>query len=172
MQQRDDNRRLALSSIFMALGTVLWVVEELIPKPMPWMKPGLANCATLLAMFTVGPLEAIIVAVGRVFLGSLLLGRIGSPGFIISLSASITSAVMMIAVRYSKIRFSIFGVSIFGAIAHSLTQLLIAGMMIHNLSITSSLLPLVLLPSIPSGIIVAFIVMLVLSRTNIRSIEI
>jgi len=155
---------MALCALLVAVGAVLWTLEEFIPRPLPWLKPGLANVATVLAMVIVGPVEAILVAVGRVLLGGLLLGRLGSPAFIISMSSAIVAGFAMIIVWKSKVPMSIYGISITGAVSHAVAQVFVAGLLIFSPSIAIKLLPLVVIPAIPAGILIAFLSRAVITR--------
>jgi len=143
--------------VLIALGATLWVLEEFIPRPLPWLKPGFANIATLAAIYLLSPWDGLIVAIGRVFLGGLLLGRLGSAGFIISLGASVSSALTMALLKLAKLPFSIYGVSVSGAVVHGIAQLTIAGILVYNLSAIYYLIPWISLPAVFTGVIVAFL---------------
>ena len=41
-------------AILVAVATVLQVAESLIPKPLPWLRLGLANAVTLLVVLRAG----------------------------------------------------------------------------------------------------------------------
>ncbi len=164
MRLRDRNRRIAICALLIAIGTVIWSVEEMLPRPMPWAKPGLANAATMMAIALGGPVEGIIVALGRVVLGALLLGRIGSASFIISLSGSTIAAIVMGLIWRMRLPFSVYGISIFGALAHALTQIIVAGWLVYRPDIVLNLLPFVVLPSMITGAIVGLIVAILLNR--------
>ena len=162
MERRDRNRRIAICALLIAVGTAIWSVEELLPRPMPWIKPGFANIATMLAIALAGPVEGVVVAVGRVLLGALLLGRIGSAAFIISLAGSTAAALAMGALW--RTRLSVYGISIAGALTHGIAQLFVAGWLVYRPGIILNLLPLVALPSIITGAVVGFFVALILKR--------
>lgn len=151
-----------------AIGSAVWLIEELIPRPLPWIKPGLANVATVIAIYLFSPIDGLIVAFFRVFLGAMLLGHIGSAGFFISISSALTSALIMIAIKSSKLPFSIYGVSLWGALFHGLTQLVVAGYLVYSARAVVHFAPLVLLPSVATGIIVAYLAGVVLRRISRR----
>ncbi|HDR91102.1 MAG TPA: Gx transporter family protein [candidate division Zixibacteria bacterium] len=164
MLSQGKSRRIAYLAALIAIGCAIWIIEELIPHPLPWIKPGLANIATLLALYLMRPSDALIVAVSRVLLGALILGRFGSAGFFISLSGAVLSALAMFAVRKSGLPFSIYGVSLFGALFHGLAQLLVAGILVYNLHAVVYLTPWVLLPSIATGLLVAHFARMIIAR--------
>ncbi len=164
MPSRGKSYRITYLAALAAIGCAIWIVEELIPHPLPWIKPGLANIVTLLALYLMRPSDALIVSVSRVLLGALLLGRFGSAGFIISLSGATLSALVMVAIRKSGLPFSIYGVSLFGALFHGLTQLFVAGILVYSLRAVVFLTPWVLLPSIATGLLVAHFAKMIIVR--------
>lgn len=168
MLSRGKSHRIAYLAALVAIGCAIWIVEELIPHPLPWIKPGLANIATLIALYLMRPSDALIVAVSRVLLGALLLGRFGSAGFIISLSGASLSALVMVAIRKSGLPFSIYGVSLFGALFHGLAQLFVAGILVYSLRAVVYLTPWVLLPSIVTGLLVAHFAKMIIVRGHSR----
>ena len=64
-----------------ALGIILHRLEVLLPLPTPWVKLGLANLMTLMALTYLGTREAFILTLLRVILGSILAGTVLGPTF-------------------------------------------------------------------------------------------
>jgi heptaprenyl diphosphate synthase len=58
--------------VMVALGIILHRLEALLPLPTKWVKLGLANLMTLMALIYLGTREAFIVTLLRVMLGSIL----------------------------------------------------------------------------------------------------
>lgn len=164
MRSHGKSRRIAFLAALIAIGSAMWVIEEFIPRPLPWVKPGLANVSTIIAIYILSPADGLIVAVLRVLIGALLLGRLGSVGFIISISAAATSAIAMILAKWSKLPFSIFGISLFGALFHGVTQLAVAGYLVYSFRAVWYFTPWVLFPSIATGILVAYIAGLIIKK--------
>ena len=105
-----------------ALGAALQVAEAAIPGVGPWFRPGLANVATMLALFWEGPAFALRVVVLRALLGSLMLGTLFSPTVWISLAGGLASwAVMSLA--WGSRKFSGAGIGLAGGIAHISMQI-------------------------------------------------
>ena len=78
-------------TLFVLLSLYFSLAETIIPKPFPWIKLGIANIATLLALEKFGEKMAIEVTILRIFIQGVMLGTLLSPGFIISFfSKSIT----------------------------------------------------------------------------------
>jgi len=159
------NSKLARLSLLVGMGLILFLFESLIPRPLPWLKPGLAHIATLLAIYMMGLSEAMIVVIIRVFVGSLLLGSLFNPAFILSLGGGLAAtSVMGLTHRYFSRIFSIFGISILGAIVHNLTQLLLVQILIVHRMEIFYLAPVMILSSLFTGFIVALVSYLLMEK--------
>lgn len=120
----QDRYRIALLSAY-AVG--LHGFETLLPTPIPWLKPGLANIVTVITLMLYGLRPAIMVTLIRVTLSSLFTGTFLGPAFILSLGGGITSTLVMgFVVSIAPGLFSVIGLSIIGALFHNLAQLLLA----------------------------------------------
>ncbi len=146
--------------------------ETLIPRPLPWFKPGLAHVATLIALYGYGNRAALIVVVARIILGALILGVLFNPAFMLSFSGGITSTLFMAFFKqyFSKI-FSIFGISIIGAVVHTLTQLFLVALLIVQKIEIFYLMPMMILSSIFTGFVVAFVSYLIISKIKIVTLN-
>ncbi|QPJ64102.1 MAG: Gx transporter family protein [Candidatus Nitrohelix vancouverensis] len=118
----STERRLLIMATLVALGVVLHRLEALLPLPSPWIKLGLANVMTLVALVYLGVKEAFIVAILRVFWGSILGGTFMSPTFFLSFAGTL-SATLAMACFYAGGRgpFSLIGVCVASAYAHTAT---------------------------------------------------
>jgi len=165
LHPRPGNSRLVRLALLTAMGLILFLFESLIPRPLPWLKPGLAHIATLMALYLMGISEAMVVVVLRVFIGSLLLGSFLNPAFILSLAGGLAATlVMALGYRYGTKIFSIFGISILGASAHNLTQLTLVHMLIVKRIEIFYLAPLMILSSLFTGFVVALVAHLLLQQ--------
>src|SRR5262249_37832983 len=90
----DVRARIAL---YAAAATVLFVLERLLPNPLPWVRLGLANAVTLLALCELGARPAAAVVALRVGLGSLFAGTLFGPQFALSASGAVASWAAMAA---------------------------------------------------------------------------
>ncbi|HID10641.1 MAG TPA: heptaprenyl diphosphate synthase [Candidatus Latescibacteria bacterium] len=127
--------------MFAAGGAALSLLENALPRPLPWMRIGLANVATLLALYLYSARAALSVALLRVLLGGVL-GRGFGPGFLLSAGGGLAAWGAMSAVRGAFGRaFSVVGVSVWGALAHNLTQLTLAHLVIVRTGAIWGLLP-------------------------------
>lgn len=123
MELRDKYRIALLSSYALALHGF----ETLIPSPIPWLRLGLANIVTLVALYLYGMKPALMVTMIRVLLGSLLLGTFLGPAFFLSLGGGLAGTISMgiVTTLFPGI-FSLLGISIIGAFFHNAAQLFLA----------------------------------------------
>ncbi len=136
-------------------GLALFLFESLIPRPLPWIKPGLSQIATLIALYVYGWRESLAVVVLRVGLAALLTGSFAGPGFWLALPAGVTAALVMAAARAAAGRhLSIAGVSMIGALTHNLIQLALVRLFYVRNSEIWTLLPMVWLPALFTGLAV------------------
>jgi len=154
-------------ALLIAMASVLFSLESLIPMPFPWMRIGLANVMTLLALKWWGLREALIIVVLRVFVGSLLVGKFFHPLFVMSMSGGIISTlVMSFSLSHFGNIFSLLGVSLLGAFSKNVVQLVVATWFyIRHIQIVW-MLPPFLLTSLVSGIVVGFLALILVDRLN------
>lgn len=152
-----DTRMMVRLSLLVALATVLSILENQLPIPRPlWLKLGLANIITLVALVMYGIRAAVIVACMR----ALLAGIFGAlPMLLFSFPAAITSSLSMgILHRISGRKLSVIGLSVSGAVVHNLTQLLVAYFVLSlNRSSMIALAPLLIIAAVVAGIITGVI---------------
>lgn len=150
-----------------AFGLILFLFESALPRPLPWAKPGLANIATLLALYSLGANSAWAVTLIRLAVGSFILGSFFSPGFWLSLGGGLCACGAMIFARRLGARwFSMIGVSLFGALAHVLAQITLAGILIVQRFEILYLLPLMLWPALFAGFAVGVTAWLLWERAT------
>ncbi len=133
MQSFAERRKYALISVMTALALSIWILEEFIPRPAPWFKPGFSYIVILASFELLGSTSAIAIAYLRVVVGSMLLGKLFSPAFILSLSGT-TAAILIMTVMLSWGRrlFSFVGVSVAGAFCHIAAQIVVAGAIFYR----------------------------------------
>jgi heptaprenyl diphosphate synthase len=150
----EPSRRVGYVGLLVAMGLVLQLVETSLPPllPIPGARLGLANLATVIALFFLGPAEALEVTVMRTLLGGLLRGSL--IGLALGTGGALAAWCVMTALYLIyPTPFSITGVSIAGAAAHNTAQL---GMAILLVNFTGlwHYLPYLLLVSVPTGLFV------------------
>jgi len=165
LRHKNSTQWLTRVALLTGFGLALYLFESLIPRPLPWIKPGLANIATIVALYTLGPAAACIVSMLRCVLGSLVGGTLMSPSFWLSICGAASSVTAMIIVRrLGKKIFSIIGVGMIGAFAHMLTQVTVAGFLVVGDEAILILLPSMLLSSLITGLIVGYASHLIVAR--------
>jgi len=160
--------RMAIVSMLSAGGLVLFVFESFLPV-LPWFRPGLGNIATIIALLMLGFGDSLKVTVLRVTLGSLVLGRLFNPVFILAIAGGLASAFVMAAVRKTGGRvFGPVGISVAGAVAHNLTQIAAAYFIFVKSLELFIFIPIFMLAGIVTGILTGLISALVVDRIGTR----
>ncbi len=150
----EQVRQRVFLALFIALAVALHTIEALLPSPLPWFRLGLANILGLTALFLYGIRALWIVSLARILVGSLVLGNLFSPGFLLSLSGGLLATLLMATgYRLWQPKIGPVGVSVLGALGHSGGQLLIAWLLIVRHPSIWMMLPFFLLFSLISGII-------------------
>ncbi len=145
------------------LGLILFIFEAFIPKPLPWLKLGLANIVTLIALYWYGASAALLVSLTRILLGSLFIGSLLTPGFFLSLSGGLLAVLAMIF--FFRLRlFGIWGISLVGAAFHGIGQIAVSDFLLFRNPVVWHLLPYLILYSLASGTIIGFIAYFLLKR--------
>ncbi|GAB4484219.1 MAG: Gx transporter family protein [Thermodesulfovibrionales bacterium] len=120
MQLPDKHRIAVLSAYALALHGL----ESLIPSPIPWLKIGLANLISLVALVLYGFRPALMVTLVRIVLGSIFTGTFLGPGFLLSLGGGLASvSAMGLCHRIFPRLFGPIGLSLISALFHNLAQL-------------------------------------------------
>ncbi len=143
--------------LLVTLGLVLQILEGMLPPvlPLPGAKLGLANLATIVALVSLGPWEALAVNILRCLLGGLLRGSF--VGLTISLAAGTAATLVMIALYLARPpALSLTGVSIAGAVSHNAAQLGVA-MWLVGFPGLYRYLPYLLLLAVPTGFFIGVI---------------
>ena len=149
-----ETRRTVYIALLVAMSIVLYTLEQMIPLPSPWIKLGISNIATLLALVLLGFQEAIIVTLLRIMIGSILFGTFLSPTFMLSFIGGISSAVVM-GLFYKLFRryFSLIGISLFGACTHTTVVIMLVYFFIIHHKELFYLFPIFLTFSAITGIV-------------------
>ncbi len=149
-------KKLAVIAMLVAQASVLHFIEGLLPNPIPipGVRLGLANIITLLALVMFDFRTAMQISILRTVLGAMLSGTLFGVGFFMSFTGALAAACVMalLLCACSSHGFSLIGVSIAGALAHNLGQLAMAALILNFPGIFYYL-PVMLLSSIPTGII-------------------
>ena len=138
--------------LLVALSMILSYVESLIPAfvAVPGVKVGLANIVVIFALYTLGPIEALIVSLLRVILSSFLFGSVLS--LLYSLSGALLSLGGMILMKKVKI-FSTTAVSVTGGVLHNVGQILVACLVLET-DVLLYYLPVLILSGVITGAVI------------------
>lgn len=149
------NKKIATYGLLIALAFIFSYVEALfpIPVPVPGIKVGLANIVVIIALYTLGVKQALVLSVIRILLVGFTFGNLYS--IIYSLAGAILSWVSMVSLKKAK-SFSIVGVSILGGVMHNVGQIVVAGFMLETASLIYYL-PVLAISGIVAGILVGIL---------------
>lgn len=159
-------KKLTLCGMLTALAIVLSLAERLFPLdaivPVPGVKLGLANVVTLFALTRLSTRDAVAILLCRVALSSLLMGSV--TAFLFSLFGGLLAlAVMGLLLRAEGKLCSVLGVSVAGAAAHNIGQI-IAAVIWMKTGAVIAYLPLLLVMSVPLGLVTGLTAAIVLSH--------
>jgi heptaprenyl diphosphate synthase len=150
----EQTRQRVFMALFIALAVGLHTFEALLPNPLPWFRIGLANILALTALSFYGLRAMWVLSLSRIFIGSLLIGNLFGPGFLLSFFGGVGACLLMSAgVLLLNRGIGLAGLSILGAAGHICGQLLIASLVVVQHQSIWLLLPAFLLFALISGII-------------------
>jgi heptaprenyl diphosphate synthase len=128
----------ALFAVF-AIG--VHALESLLTLPVPWFRLGLTHIVTMLLLPFYGSGFILGIFLVRVVVGSAIVGKLFSPGFILAFGGGLTATLAMIWIfRIAGRHLSFLGISLVGAWTHNLIQVILATLIIQQAS-TLLLLP-------------------------------
>lgn len=129
------------------------MIEYAIPKPLPFMRLGIANMGIMLALYVLPIKQVLLLTLIKVFLQALISGTFFSYIFLFSFLGSFSSAfVMILSKTLFKSKISFLGICLSGALANNLCQILLSYLIIFRSS-TSYIAPILLI----SGFISSFV---------------
>lgn len=150
----DRVQELARLALLLALATVVHTAEAFLPVTVGWFRFGFANIIGLATLYLYGFKDALVVTVGRIFLGSLASGLFGSPAFLLSLAGGLSAILAMgLAYRFGARVFSEIGISVIGATVHNVAQLMAAYVILIRNEAVLLLLPLMILTAVGTGFV-------------------
>lgn len=155
--QMDRRSYLLHLAFYSALAITVFILESFIPKPIPFMKLGLANVVILMLLVSGNTRVGVIVAFAKSILGGLLAGTLFSPTTLLSLAGTFLSLLLMLLLFKLPVNFSILGVSIAGAVGHNFGQLIMVRLILMRENTIFYLTPLLILMGIVTGIITGYL---------------
>lgn len=147
----SKTNKIILIAIMTSVGVVLQVFESQLPIPinLPGGKIGLANIVGLILIPTLGGTYAMITAILRAVIGSMLYG--GLIGAVYSVFGAILSTfVMILGYRFLYPKATFIGIGVLGAVFHNTAQVAAAVIILSNSGIFAYL-PILIIISVFSG---------------------
>ena len=131
----NKTQKLTFISVLVAQALVLHIFERMIPVPFisPGAKLGLSNIITVIALYTLGFKDTLMMILARIILAALLVSSIS--GLLYSLAGGLLSFVTMYFIKQiGKDNISIIGVSIVGAFFHNVGQIIVSALIVQNIN--------------------------------------
>lgn len=158
-------KKLAELSLLTAVATIIFIIELRIPNiiPIPGIKLGLANIITVYAAYRFSAKDVLLIAVTRVFLGSLFGGNFSV--IIYSLSGALACLAGMLLIRKIIPLEYVCLCSIIGAILHNTGQMAAAIFITRTPAVLAYYPPLIISGSI-AGLFTGLCAMFILKRVK------
>lgn len=153
--------------VFVALALIFSYIETLIPINfgIPGVKLGLANLIIVVGLYKLHLADDYLLSVTRVILAGFLFGNLFS--IIYSLAGCLLSLTVMALVKRTE-KFDVMGISILGGIFHNIGQLIVAALVLENVSIFNYI-PVLLIAGLVTGALIGIVAGEILKRLkNIR----
>jgi heptaprenyl diphosphate synthase len=131
LKGREAQKMAAKLPVLSALCLFLSTIEYMIPKPLPFIRLGLANAPLLLAL-RMPPSSFFLLVFVKILGQALISGTLFSYVFLLSLSGTTLSAAAMHFLRRiaPEKYMSLLGISVTGAVISSITQIALARLFI------------------------------------------
>jgi heptaprenyl diphosphate synthase len=137
-----------------AVCLFLATIEYIIPKPLPFLRIGLANLPLLLALDLFPTLQFFLLLGLKILGQALIQGSLFSFTFLFSLCGSLASGAVMLAARRAlRGSTSLIGISVLGALAGNLVQLILARYLVFGRSAWMIAPPFLLVGLVSSGVL-------------------
>lgn len=158
-------KKLAELSLLTAVAIIIFIIELRIPNiiPIPGIKLGLANIITVYAAYRFSAKDVLLIAVTRVFLGSLFGGNFSV--IIYSLSGALACLAGMLLLRKIIPLEYVWLCSIIGAILHNTGQMAAAIFITRTPAVLAYYPPLIISGSI-AGLFTGICAMFILKRVK------
>ena len=163
MTQTTDKRLLPFLA---ALCLFLAAVEYAIPKPLPFLRLGLANLPVIVALFVLPTRDIYKLILLKIMGQALITGTLFSYIFLFSAAGSLASGLTMLGVhRMLKKRISCIGLSLAGAAANNIAQLIVARLILFG-SATKYIAPILLISGAVTGLILGIFTQMFIERSK------
>lgn len=145
-------RRLTRCALLTAIALTIFMAEAQLPAPVPipGVKLGLANVVTLYAVYVLGPGDALMILLSRVFLGAVFSGQMMT--LLYSLGGGLSCWLILLVLRRPLDQNHMWLSSPIAAIFHNLGQLLVAAAVMKTWAVLAYL-PYLVLAGVCSGLL-------------------
>ena len=156
-------RRVTRLALLTAIALTIFMVETQIPIPIaiPGVKLGLANIVTVYAVFVLGPGDALMILVSRVFLGAVFSGQMMTLFY--SLGGGLLCWTALVVLRRLFTRDQIWLCSPAAAVFHNFGQLLVAAALMKTW-VVMTYLPYLIVAGLVSGLFTGLCAQLLIRR--------
>ena len=135
----------------------LSLIEYIIPKPVPFMRLGIANIPIMISLIIFNPALTFILVLLKIAGQGIITGTLFSYVFIFSLCGSLAGgSAMIIAGKFYGKNLSMTGISVLGALSSNLAQLAAARLLIFGESAIMIAPPVILAGTVSGEIIGLF----------------
>lgn len=163
MTQTTDKKFLPFLA---ALCLFLAAVEYAIPKPLPFLRLGLANLPVIIALFIMPTRDIYKLILLKIMGQALITGTLFSYIFLFSAAGSLASGLTMLGVhRILRNRISCIGLSLAGAAANNIAQLIVAHLILFG-SATRYIAPILLISGAVTGLILGIFTQMFTERSK------
>ena len=157
-----NTKKISYLGLLIALAFVLSYVENLLPISIgiPGAKIGLANLVVMVALYTIGSKNALMLSIVRVILVGFTFGNMAMMMY--SMAGALLSFFVMYIAKRSK-AFSITGVSVLGGVFHNVGQIIVAIFVLETQKLIYYLPVLIIIGTI-TGLVIGIVAGLVCQR--------
>lgn len=149
-----------------ALCLFLAAVEYAIPKPLPFLRLGLANLPVIVALFVLPTRDIYKLILLKIIGQALITGTMFSYIFLFSAAGSLASGLTMLGVHlWLKKHVSCIGLSLAGAAANNIAQLIVARLILFG-SATKYIAPILLISGAVTGLILGIFTQMFIERSK------
>ena len=163
MTQTTDKKLLPFLA---ALCLFLAAVEYAIPKPLPFLRLGLANLPVIVALFVLPTHDIYKLILLKIIGQALVTGTLFSYIFLFSAAGSAASGLTMLGVHlWLKNRVSCIGLSLAGAAANNIAQLVVAYFVLFG-SATRYIAPILLISGAVTGLVLGIFTQMFIEKSK------
>lgn len=142
------------TAFFVALSMFLSIIEFAIPKPLPFIRLGLANISIVISLFVLPIKYNFLLVLLKVFIQGIISGTLLSYVFLFSFVGSFSSLLLMLLFKnlFTK-HISCIGLSLIGSLANNSAQIILSYLLIFKTS-TKYICPIILVIGLFSGLFI------------------